>query len=123
MVFVVMSKRRECAVQSKKKKGQFGKEMFDRPKSVRSKVRRRLPGRSCMCMATMPMLSERSRHSPAAAAVTVSVVEGKKPEGRMSPVVGWRVERRRREERRDWNAIVSFLEGSWKRFGTINSGK
>lgn len=86
-------------MQSRKKKGQSGKERLDRPKSVRSKVRRRLPGRSCMCMATMPMLSERRRHSPAVAGELVVAVGEEKSEEKVLPEVGWRVVRGRREKR------------------------
>lgn len=42
----------------------FGKEMLEVPKSVRSYIMTRSFGRSCMCMADMPMDGRRRDHVP-----------------------------------------------------------
>uniref|UniRef100_A0A251TYK7 Uncharacterized protein n=1 Tax=Helianthus annuus TaxID=4232 RepID=A0A251TYK7_HELAN len=42
----------------------FGREMLEIPKSVRSYITTRSLGRSCMCMAEMPMLGRRTDHDP-----------------------------------------------------------
>ncbi|KAL4584216.1 hypothetical protein LXL04_008808 [Taraxacum kok-saghyz] len=44
--------------------------MFEVPKSVRSYITTRSFGRSCMCMAEMPMLGRRTDHDPPAAGHT-----------------------------------------------------
>jgi uncharacterized protein involved in type VI secretion and phage assembly len=75
-------------------------------------------------MATMPMLSERRRHSPAVDGELTAAVGEEKSEEKMLPQVGWRVEGRRRRRREKESSeqsamVIRFLEGSWKRFGMV----
>ncbi|KAJ0577980.1 hypothetical protein HanIR_Chr05g0242251 [Helianthus annuus] len=111
MVFEETSYSTECAVQSSFNAMSFGsdrhflegREMFEGPKSVRSKITTRSLGRSCMCMAEMPMVWWRRDQWPGAAGH------------------GGRWWRRRRVRRSvmglimcRWEVVVVDLCGGWK---------